>query len=228
MDWARTLEINQNGLSRIVAALFAMVGLAVEGAGARLPRPVYHAALRVLRPAESAVRRLIVIAARGLAVKPYAPRPMPAGLELRKRGGPRVSFQLFDPRKRFGVQRPGRILAAGPRVTVFGASPLVPLFQPRPAVLAKPKHDENDGTVNAARLLRRLEAVKGALADLPRQAKRLMRWQARRNRMANPKFTSPLRQGPPPGHRKEPKDEVDFVLRQCHALARDALRENTS
>jgi hypothetical protein len=226
MDWVRAIEINQNALSRIVAALIAMVGLAVEGARARLPRPLYYAALRVLRPAESAVRRLIVIAARGLVVKPYAPRPMPAGLELRKRGGA-VSFQLFDCRKRFSI-RPGRILAAGPRVTVFGASPLVPLFKPRPAVLAEPKRAENDGTVNAARLVRRLEAVKSALADLPRHAQRLMRWQARRNRMANPIFRSPLRQGSPPGHRKEPKDEVDFVLRECHALARDALRENSS
>jgi hypothetical protein len=182
----------------------------------------------MLRPAESAVRRLIVIAARGLVVKPYAPRPMPAGLEVRKRVGARVSFQLFDCRKRFSVRRSRRILAAGPRVSVVGASPLVPLFQPQPAVLAKPKRDEDDGMVNAARLVRRLEAVKSALADLPRQAKRLMRWQARRNRMANPKFRSPLRQGAPPGHRKEPEDEVDFVLQKCHALAREALRENTS
>src|SRR5690349_9594907 len=95
MDWARAIEINQSALSRIVAELFAMVGLAVEGAGARLPRPLYHAALRMLRPAESAVRRLIVIAARGLVVKPYAPRPMPAGLELRKRVGARESALAF-------------------------------------------------------------------------------------------------------------------------------------
>src|SRR4051812_47329748 len=228
MDWARAIETNQSALSRIVAELFAMVGLAVEGAGARLPRPLYHAALRVLRPAESAVRRLIVIATRGLVVKQYAPRPIPAGLKLRKRGGARVSFQLFDCRKRFSIRRRGRILAAGPRVTVFGASPLVPLFKPWPAVSGEPKRAENDGTVNAARLVRRLEAVKSALADLPRHAKRLMRWQARRNRMANPIFRSPLRQGAPPGHRREPEDEVDFVLRECHALARDALRENTS
>ena len=35
----------------------------------RLPRSVHRAVLRVLWPAESAVRRLIIIAARGLVVK---------------------------------------------------------------------------------------------------------------------------------------------------------------
>jgi hypothetical protein len=225
MDWARTIEINRRALSRIVAALIATVGLTAEGAGARLPLPLYHAALRVLRPAESAVRRLIVLAARGLVVKPHASRPMPAGLPFGKRHD-RPSFQLFDPRKRFGARRPRRIVAAGPRVIVFGASPLAPLFRPRPALSAGPKRD--DGNVSAARLGRRLEAIKTALEDLPRQAKRLARWQARRDRMTNPKFRSPLRQGLPPGHRKEPEHEVDFVLRECHALARDALREDSS
>jgi hypothetical protein len=82
--------------------------------------------------------------------------------------------------------------------------------------------------VGAERLSRRLAAVKMALENLPRQAKRLARWQARRDRMANPKFRSPLRPGPPPGHRKEPKDDVDLVLRKCHALARNALHEDGS
>jgi hypothetical protein len=67
-----------------------------------------------------------------------------------------------------------------------------------------------------------------SLEDLPGQAKRLARWQARRNRITNSKFTSPLRQGPPAGHRKELGHEVDFVLRKWHALARDALREDSS
>src|SRR3954471_23884301 len=126
MDWARAIETNQAVLTRIVAALIAMVGLAAGGAMARLPRPVYRAALRVLRPAESAVRRLIVIAARGVVVKPHPVRPMPARVALSRSGGARASFQLFDARKRFGPVRPrsaGR--AARPRIFVFGASPLV-------------------------------------------------------------------------------------------------------
>src|SRR5437764_9123748 len=104
MDWARAIEINQTALTRIVAALFALVGLEAQSAVARLPRPLYRAALRVLRPAESAVRRLIVIAARAVVVKPSAARPMPAGLALARKGGAAMSFRLFDARKRFGAR----------------------------------------------------------------------------------------------------------------------------
>ena len=82
--------------------------------------------------------------------------------------------------------------------------------------------------VGALRLGRRLEAVKMALENLAAQAKRLARWQARRDRMRSPKFRSPLRPGSPPGHRKEPRHEVDAVLSECHALASDALNEDSS
>jgi hypothetical protein len=66
MDWVRAIEINHSALSRIVAALVAMLELAGKNAAERLPMPLYRAVVRVLRPAESAVRRLIIIAARGL------------------------------------------------------------------------------------------------------------------------------------------------------------------
>ena len=227
MDWARAIEINQTALTRIVAALIAMVGLAAEGAMARLPRPLYRRALRVLRPAESAVRRLIVIAAQGVAVKPFSVRPMPRGLTLARNAGARASFQLFDPRKRFGsvrVRSTGP--KTGPRVFVFGTGPLVPLFQPRESRDGEPEID--DGMVGAERLSRRLQAIKMALENLPRQAKRLKRWQARRDRMRSPRFRSPLRPGLPPGYRKKPRHEVDAVLIECHGLVRDALNENTS
>jgi hypothetical protein len=228
MDWAKAIAINQAALSRIVAALIAMVELASGGPVARLPKPLYRAVLLVLRPAEAAVRRLIVIAARGLKVKLSPPRPMPKGLALAGRGKEgRVSFPLFDARKRFAPPRPSRAVArAEPRIYFLDASPLIPLFRPRPAEVAVPELE--DGRVRATRLLRRLAALKLALETLPRQAKRLARWRARRARMQNPKFKSPLRPGPPPGHRNKPKDEIDWVLKECHGLASDALREDTS
>lgn len=204
-----------------------MLELAGSNAAARLPQPLYRAVSRVLYPAESAVRRLIVIAARGVVVKLSPARPMPRGLALaRTVGGGRVSFQLFDMRKRFAPLHPTAAMAkGGPRIHCFGVSPLVPLFQPRPTTreVAAP-----DGTVSALRLGRRLAAVRMALENLPRQARRLARWQIRREGMQSPAFKSPLRPGPPPGHRKKPADEIDFVLKECHALARDALAENTS
>ena len=70
MDWARAIERNSEALKGIVAALFAMLGISGTATVARIPQPLHSAVLRVLRPAESAVRRLVVIAARGLVVKP--------------------------------------------------------------------------------------------------------------------------------------------------------------
>ena len=226
MDWTRAIEINQAALTRIVAALIAMVGLPNGGVPTRLLQPLYRAVARVLRPAESAVRRLIVIAARGLKVNLPPARPMPKGLALAGSGGGRHAFQLFDPRQRFGGVRPRSAGAKlSPRIYFHDASPLIPLFQPRRLESPTP---EPDGTVNAQRLFRRLAAVRMALENLPRQAKRLARWKARRARMQGPSIRQPLRPGLPPGHRKVPKDEVDWVLKECHALARDALKEDTS
>ena len=51
-----------------------------------------------------------------------------------------------------------------------------------------------DGLVNAQRLARRLEALKLALDDLPRQARRLVRWRLRREKVhAEVPLTAPSR-----------------------------------
>ena len=243
MDWAKAIEFNQSALARIVAALFAMLAFAGSSAGARILLPLHRAVSRVLHPAESAVRRLIVIAARGVVVKVLPARTMPPSCpmtpasQISKGFAPagtrrrRVSFRLFDKRQQFLPWRPTPASAKDwPRIHFFGVSPLVPLFQRqsverRSAVreVAKP-----DGTVSALRLGLRLAAVKMALDDLPRQAFRLARWRIRRKAMRSPTFTSPLRPGPPPGYRKKPVEEIDFVLKECHALAWDVLKEDTS
>jgi hypothetical protein len=87
MDWYLAIKRNSEVLVEIVADLFALLGLALTDTAARLPWPAYRAALRVLRPAESALRRLIFIAARGLVVKPALPRCKPAGpVKTKKKG----------------------------------------------------------------------------------------------------------------------------------------------
>src|SRR3954467_10877202 len=98
MDWTYAIERHRQPLLGIVATLYAMIGLTDGGKVERLSRPLYRAVLAVLRPAESAVRRLIVVAARGLKVKPYVPRPAPAGLAIAGQGKGRLCFRLFDPR----------------------------------------------------------------------------------------------------------------------------------
>jgi hypothetical protein len=229
MDWDLAIKRNSEALKGIVEALFAMLGLVGSATVGRIPQPLHRAVLRVLRPAESAMRRLIVIAARGLVVEVATSRPMPKGHMIGKGSAPRSSFQLFDPRKNFAELRQHRRRPARnpPRIHFFGSDPRVAALWPSPQPVADPAPPP-DGLVNAARLSRRLQALKLALEDLPRQAKRLARWRVRREKAPSPKFKSPLRPGHPPGYRRKPVHEVDEVLIECHGLAWDALRPNTS
>lgn len=217
MDWPLAIDRNRDALRRIVAALFVMAGVA---ASASLPRNVYTAILLVLRPAESAVRRLIVIAARGLALKPRASRPLPAGLPAFPAAGAlkTPAFCLFDPLKHFSLDdfdnnalpRFSFDSSAGPAFNTLTFSP-------------------SDEPVDATQLLSRLRALRHALNELPRQARRLARWQARRVLMLKrkgpfrPTRITPFRPGLPPGWRQRPIHAVDGVLRECHGLAIDAV-----
>jgi hypothetical protein len=224
MDWAKAITRNSEALRAIVESLFAMLGFAGNVAPGRIAQALHTAVLRVLRPAESAVRRLIVIAARGLVVKAAPSRPMPAGKIIIGRGGnSRASFKLFDPRKNFARPRRRVFARIAPRIHVFGSETWM---APRPQ--AQPAPLPSDGLVNAARIARRIEALKLALEDLPRQAKRLARWRMRREKEEAPKFTSPLRPGRPPGHRRKPDHKIDDVLAECHWLAWEAMRSDTS
>jgi hypothetical protein len=227
MDWDLAIKRNSEALVRIVAELFTLLGLVGEAAVSRIPQDLHRAVLRVLWPAESAVRRLIVIAARGLVVKLAPSRPMPAGKVIGKGGNSRPSFQLFDPRKNFNRPRRRAFSRIGPRIHFFGPDPRVVALFPAPQPVVEPPPPP-DGLVNAQRLTRRLQALKSALDDLPRQAKRLARWRLRREKMPSPKFRSPLRPGRPPGHRRKPTHEVDEVLIECHGVAWEALKPDTS
>jgi hypothetical protein len=244
MDWTLAIERNRKALQLIVSALFALAGL-VEGAVvATLPRSVYRVVLRVLRPAESALRRLIFIAARGLVLKPRSARPAPVGLVARTDATRISAFQLIDPLKHFAPiaedvavtkdinftevwddreddledEDDAYDSAALPRISVPGLYD--PAFFPPPPALIL--YDE----INALHLCKRLAALKRALENLPREARRLARWQAKRNVILQTKprimRLSPFRPGPPPGSRLRIRHEVDQVLKECHALALDA------
>ncbi len=227
MDWNRAIERNSEALVGIVAALFAMLGLSGTDIVARIPQPLHSAVLRLLRPAESAMRRLIVIAARGIVVKAVPSRPMPAGPIGKAGRRLRFSFQLFDPRKNFEAPRRRAFARIAPRIHFFGPDPRVAALWPAPQPAPDPA-PPSDGLINAQRLSRRLQALKVALEDLPRQARRLARWRVRRENVPSLKFKSPLRPGHPPGYRRKPVHEVDEVLIECHGLAWDALNPDTS
>lgn len=221
MDWARAIEINRVALTRVVAEIYALLSLIGGSTVERLPYRLYRAAERLLRPTESALRRLIVIAARGLVVKPSVFRPMPKGLVIVGKAKGRNSFRLYDARKRFDFIEPENPLLM--MVKTYSSNPFNPFEQN--SLRRGPEPADRDYALN---LSRRLAAVKQALETLPQQAQRLVRWQAKRKTMGKPKFLSPLRNGPPPGHRVKAEKEIDLVLTECHGLAWDALREDSS
>jgi len=266
MDWNMAIERNHGALKRVVAALVAMSGglsspLAGEDGSARrgeaealadpgegcftLPRRLHRAILRLLRPAESAVRRLIIVMARGVTLPPPRPRkPTPPSIFLRKPGGTgiylppgvrlsmspsrdrgRSALPLLDPLPR-SVRRRYQAQTAIPRISfpgVVAPSPITPRLPPTP-------HDPLDAT----RLALRLQALGAALDDLPGQAKRFARWRARKEASRdaagaqNKKRAGrswPLRPGRAPGQRpaNRRRDEVHEVLADLQWLAFEVL-----
>jgi hypothetical protein len=217
----------------VLAPLLAVLGFDPRRR-LEMPRHFYRSWLILLRPAESAVRRLIVMAARGLAVKLGAARGFPAGLALRlaRKGGEEEdrfpAFALIDPLKRFAPQdfewsaewgkEWGREQVI-PRISVPG------LFDP---VFPEPVDiPSRDDPIDTAALLRRIAALKAALDDLPRHARRLARWKARREHArvgaaGRPGRMSPFRPGFAPGFHRTRPQEIDEILADCHHFAYEA------
>jgi hypothetical protein len=251
MDWDLAIRRNREALLSILAALFALVGLpegalaptsplwggrrgerseADPGGGcdpaiaATLPLHLHAYALRVLRAAESAIRRLIVIAARDIAVqpRPAGERPDFAALSKWKQTAEanapvRIpAFPLLDPLKRCSFKPPRRFSKSFPRICVPGYTepapiPVKPVLRP-------------DDPVDATSLCRRLLSSRRALANLPREARRLARWKERNKlKPGRRRVVPPLRIGRPPGGRKHPTHAVDHILKECQALALDVL-----
>ncbi len=276
MDWTLAIEKNRQALKRILVTLAAMIEIGACGdQGEKLPRHLHRLVLRLLRPAELAARRLVVLAARGLVVEllpSRIARPKPKSIFVRNgvgtgivlasgrrpdRSPPRaLSLPLFDPLKRWGA-RPRYVKKANmPRVSLFDDRPFNPLFnrprQPDPP----PPPPSPDDPVDAIRLRRRLEATAAALDDLPRHARRLACWRARRDaafarapnrdvatqengnssragakneNTSRIRRLSPMRPGRPPGWCRRPSHDVHEVLNDVHGLANWAMNSpNTS
>jgi hypothetical protein len=240
LDWDLVIKRNGEALKGIIDDLFAMLGLDDDTTVSRISHPLHRAVLRLLRPAESAVRRLIVIAARGLVVKlaPSRPNSPPRQALPRAKGmgsSRPPSFQLFDPRQRLKPVRAMKSTWREPGISFLPPPPdptVAAIFAARaaraPAPAAAPAPPPSDGLASAQGLTRRLEALKLALEDLPHQAKRLARWYETRKAAPDFKFLSPLRPGRPPGYRRKPIHEVDEVLVECDDLAWEAMKPDTS
>jgi hypothetical protein len=236
-DWPGAIARNRDALLRIVAVLFIYAGLDVGGAD-EVPRRVWRRIIRLLRPAEAAARRLIVIASRGIEVPPPKPRAQKAPAPVTRATGcvtvlENVDFGLARARPAEPAARPEKSAPAIPafpltdpprRFDVRGWHGLRP-FPQDGFMLADPNEE-----VSARALCRRIQALKRALDDIDGHAKRLARRRARRDAglrgLRHHRF---LRRGLPPGHRKRPANEADDILRECHALAcQAAMPLNTS
>ena len=274
MDWGAAIEKNREALKRVLAMLVAMAGLenrqsasasrqpgsAADGStdcllltadgSLLLPRYLHRAVLRLLRPAEAAARRLIIVAARGVvvavrsseacrAVPRAARRKFDIQLPCHSNGGAtasnqrasilRPTFPLFDPLCRFHRRRPAR--NGVPRISFPGFNDPFPI----------PPAPSPDDAVDASRLALRFAALARVLDDLPREARRFARWKARRDRDSRGESPSPLRgevggggncrirrvwplrPGKPPGSPRRPTHEVHDILDVVHGLAFWAL-----
>jgi hypothetical protein len=256
MDWNFSIERNRESLLGVVAALFALIGLAEGGMVERLSRPLYRKVLGQLRSAEAAVRRLIIVAARDIKVKPRPKRPMPKGLMRSRKGtfqsksgfgqseskakGERKSrppsFPLCDPQRRSdaGQRRRRRRKYTGPepRIRVLDYDPRIPWFlrgpDPTPAPVVPKVAPVKDYTVSTKRICRRLLALMGALMNMEREAERYARWLAQPVEDRRPKRERALRYGWPPGYRNKPILEVDRILKECHWLFSELPKPDTS
>jgi hypothetical protein len=236
--WDAAVTRNTAALKVILAPLVALLAAYGGTQALKVPRAVRSTILLVLRPAESALRRVIVIAARNVTGDATAKaKPPPSGLKTqipqRKPGssstsahGPATSpaFQLFDPRQRF-VQMRVTYASIVPRVSFIAPDPpFTPLAAriPEPPLTRLP--DPALGRdISARRLCIRLKAIAAALDDVPRQARRLVRLQVRRDNRKS--MVGPLRLGRPPGHRNIPQHGVDVILAECHKYAQGVLAE---
>ncbi|MAS07597.1 MAG: hypothetical protein CL534_23285 [Ahrensia sp.] len=254
MDWALVISRNRDILLRIVAALMALAGIGEGENPATLPRYRVNSIRRILLVAESATRRLVVIAARDLATIGFPvgvfmtglfpdPSRRPAGKGAGQAGEvPVPAFALTDPLKRFSFGPHRKRPKSFPRISFIGGA------EPRP--VPDGWYCLPDDELAAGPLCRRLLSLKRALDDLDGQARRLARWQARRDKLLAPtsdtgqrlaayekekrlkgaknmpapnKPRSPLRVGRPPGHRARQRHEVDEVLADLNWLALDAI-----
>jgi hypothetical protein len=216
MDWQYAIDRNREKLLVIVMELMKRLGFLTGENVSTLPYYIYRKGLLILRPAEAAVRRLIMMAAyhmelRGIKLaKPRAKTTTPA-TSFPSTATFAPSFNLIDPLKPYAPEPPDYSGFRPPFDDQIGAFDRTP--------------------TSTASLHRRLLALKHALETVDAQARRLTRWYAVQqlaHQQNRPCRTSPLRPGLPPGYRAKPVHEVDAVLLDCHFFAQRARARRDS
>ena len=240
MDWTLALQHNHAVLLRNVAWLFTWLKLEVGQSVETMPRMKRLTALFVLRPSESAYRRVLYIAmfVRGVVAPMIKARAASTRRSGKKSEGEKTArtaplpFTLVDPRKQFNLfpDRPTYVKGPGPRVTdmwsddpIFDRSDLY-AYQER---MNRPPPTPED-EISAVRLCRRMNTLMAALSDFEGQVLRMAKLHARMEQKHQQTGKLPLRAlrpGLPPGFRQRQKHEVDEILRETHQLALVAQQE---
>ena len=214
MDFRLAVTVNKDHLLGIGSMLISMVGGVTANT---VTRRTLLVVLSLLRPAESATRRLIAVLAHRVILQERGTRAAPTGkIPKGDSEGKHVpAFPLFDRRKRVGPVDPC-VPGLGPNVRF--------LDEARPQFPQKPEISPDD-PVDARAVIRRIESMMAALGNLDRQAVRMARALAKK-----PRPMRAIRPGRPPGHRAmlaggRYRHFVDEVLADCHELALMALNE---
>ncbi len=224
MNWQVAIERNRAVLLRLAAVMFAAIDLKGGTPVSTVPRFIRLHVLGLLRPSEAALRRLIVIKARGLVAPLLRARPHLGKTIPRGKGKTVPAFPLFDPRKKLNLNGQRRRYARG-------SGPRISSFDEHRRSAFEDKIVSPDDPVDAAALTRRLLSLKAALDDVGRQARRLVRVEAARKARADLASSGgvkrsalrPMRPGRPPGHQGKGRREIDEILAECHTLALHAL-----
>jgi hypothetical protein len=216
MDWQLAIDKNREKLLSIIFGLMASLGLVDGGRLTTLPVYLYRKALMILRPAEAAVRRLIMMAAYEMELRGIKLLRSQANVERHATPFPSAanfapSFNLIDPLKPFTEEAPD--------YGEFGGS-----------------YDVDAGSIDqtpisAVSLGRRLLALKNALDGIDKQARRITRWYAIRDaalKRSRAHRLSPLRPGLPPGYAKKSVHPIANILLDCHYFAQCARERRDS
>jgi hypothetical protein len=216
VDWQLAIDKNREKLLQLIIVLMKSLGLVDGGKLTTLPFNLYRKVLLILRPAEAAVRRLIMMAAYEMELRGVKLPKLRIPPERRPTSFPNAanfapSFNLIDPLKPFSEETPDYACFS-------------PSFEDGRGPIDRTP-------ISAASLGRRLLALKNALDQIQKQARRLTRWYAARdaalqqNRLHR---LSPLRPGFPPGYAKRPVHPVEEVLLDCHYFAQYARERRDS
>jgi len=257
INWNGVVEHHRPLLARVVEMLFSMViGLDEGRTITTLPRSTRNHIYRILRPAESALRRLILIAARDIASSNLPPRGeesenpglAPAKPLVFARDGaamPTKGPVYTGPLGLAGVVYRPKEEAPKPVPT---RAPVFALIDPRKHFRVGPRRRYARAIPRVTRLDGRdrapLPAIKLPGPDDPVDATRLCRrlialkyalenLDKQAQRLARLKarrrlHRSPMRPGYPPGRRKRQAHEIDEILKELHSWALYSEETNTS